>query len=350
MFSVIDLNDGNLWRANWERLSADQRSVYLLPEYYSVYEKCGHGKAFCCVFEGEGGLLLYPFLKKKIILDGLQEGYFDIEGAYGLNGAGCSALSAIDHERFIQLWNNYCINEKIIAEFTRINPLLKTDCLGHLNQSLANQVVFVDLLCPNLLYDSYEHSVRKGINKAARLGVSVESYDSASLPSVYFDAFIHVYHATMDRKNAGYYYYFSSDYFDFIKTLVGNNARWFFSLIAGEIVSVELVLFDEKFCYSFLGGTLPEQFSTGANTILKHEIITHFQKVGLIAFFLGGGVSSFDGIYKYKKSFAKNVSCDFYIGKKVHCDDIYNLAVSQWERSNPEKIETYKNYFLKYRC
>lgn len=351
MHSIVDLNAADLWRAHWERLPVDQRSVYLLPEYYSVYEKCGHGKAFCFIFEGEDALLLYPFLKKKILLDNVQEDYFDIEGAYGLNGAGCSLLGAADIEQCVQLWENYCISEKIIAEFTRFNPMLKSDySLAYLNQNLANQVVFVDLFCQNLLYDSYEHSVRKGINKAVRLGVSVESYDSASLPDNYFDVFIRVYHATMDRKNAGDYYYFSSEYFNAIKTLVGNNARWFFSLIGNEIVSVELVLFDETYCYSFLGGTLPDHFSSGANTLLKHEIIIHFQKMGLTAFFLGGGVSSFDGIYKYKKSFAKDARCDFYIGKKIHSAEIYNLAVNQWEHSNPEKIVTYKNYFLKYRC
>ena len=65
---------------------------------------------------------------------------------------------------------------------------------------------------------------------------------------------------------------------------------------------------------------------------------------------LGGGVAMRDGIFKYKKSFGKNGVRDFFIGKRIHNQDIYNLLCRTWERKNPAKKEKYKNYLLKYRC
>ena len=348
---IFNLNEAREWHACWQRLAPEQRSVYLLPEYYAIYEKLNHGKAYCFFYESDDGLFLYPFLKRD--LDFLQlsaeHRYFDIEGAYGLNGAGHSNLQAKDIESISVAWSVYCAESNIIAEFTRMNPLLDANKILPLDYKLVNQTVAVDLSCDDLLYGSYEHSVRKGIKKAERLGVVIEAYTPADLPDSYLKEFCHIYETTMDRKSASDFYYFGDDYFTSIKDNLGENAHWFFAVLDTKIISVELVLFDESICYSFLGGTLKEDLSSGANVFLKHKIITYFKQQSLSYYFLGGGTTINDGIYTYKKSFSKKPPIDFYIGKKIHSLDIYQEAIRKWEFLNPDKCELYKNYFLKYR-
>lgn len=352
-FKVFDLAQADEWRACWQRLPVHQRSVFLLPEYYAIYENSNQGKALCCCYESSGGLLLYPLLKKDLNFLQLAtaEQYFDVEGAYGLNGAGYSGLQPADVEYLSAAWAEYCEREHIIAEFTRMNPLLNAnEVLSYLHYSLANQAVVVDLGVQDLLYDSYEHSVRKAIKKAERSCVVIEHYDSMDVPADYLKAFSHVYETTMDRKSASDFYYFGEGYFAAIKNGLHKNSRWFFALIDSRIVSVELVLFDEHACYSFLGGTLKDSLSSGANVLLKHHIITHFKSQSLAYYFLGGGTQLDDGIYTYKKTFSKKAPEKFYIGKKIHSAEMYHQAVQRWQFLHPDKCETYKNYFLKYRC
>jgi len=98
-----------------------------------------------------------------------------------------------------------------------------------------------------------------------------------------------------------------------------------------------------------LGGTLSKYFEFRPNDILKHEIINVLKQRQYNYFCLGGGSSVDDGIFNYKKKFAKNGIFDFYIGKIIHNQQIYDKVVKQWEEKYPEKKEKYKNYLLKYR-
>jgi hypothetical protein len=352
MFKVITLQDMQLWKETWGKLPQDQRSVYLLPEYYEIFEKLGYGEASCAIFSRGECLFLYPFLKRNLKKTNLLIGdkdYFDVEGAYGLNGAGAKSLEVHDKQEIEKAWEHYCNANHIIAEFVRFNPMLENNKFTpYLNPLAVSEVVVVDLTCADLMYESFEHSVRKNIKKAIKQNVIVNSFSCEELSTADFNDFIEIYYKTMDRNEAASFYYFRPEFFEMVKNLLPNNARWFIASVDGVLVSVELVLHDENTCFSFLGGTLPEHFNSGANVLLKNEIIIYFQKNGLKSFFLGGGVSPNDGILKYKKNFAKNSSYEFFIGKKVHMKTEYDNIVNKWEKNNPEKIEQYKNFLLKY--
>jgi hypothetical protein len=150
----------------------------------------------------------------------------------------------------------------------------------------------------------------------------------------------------MDRNAADSFYYFSEKYFHDLLKINGNNSLVAFTLFEGKPVSAKIVLFGRMIGYSCLGGTLIEYFSYRPNDILKDHIIFRLKEMGLRYFCLGGGS---DGIIKFKKRFAKDGICEFYIGKKVHDVEIYDRICSEWGSKNPEKIERYKHFLLKYR-
>jgi hypothetical protein len=353
MIKVIDLSQKAIWSNVLANLPLEVTCVYQYPEYYEIFENYGDGKAYCLIYKNESKILIYPFLKREIFILELQDinsRYFDIEGAYGLNGASAVNINEEDINIIKEFWFKYCEREKIIAEFTRFNPLFKNNFLfNDFEVSSINKVIIVNLKCDNLLYDSYEHSTRKGINKARKNKIKIENFTSENLPEDYLNTFLNIYHGTMDRNFAKKNYYYDLNFFNLIKRNLKKNSQWFFSILDGKIISVELVLYDSFYCFSFLGGTIKDYFYTGANILLKHEIILFFKNRNLEKYFLGGGVKIEDGIYKYKKGFSKSSDIEYFIGKKIHNLKFYLDATSYWEMKNPEKKNLYKDYFFRYR-
>ena len=66
MIKVLGLKDATLWSCFVNGLPAARRDVYFTPDYYSLYEAYGDGQAICFVFEKDGDLAVYPFLKNSL--------------------------------------------------------------------------------------------------------------------------------------------------------------------------------------------------------------------------------------------------------------------------------------------
>jgi hypothetical protein len=98
-WKILTLKDRDEWNNSIRALPIAQQDIYYTPEYYSLYENYGDGKAQCFVFEKDGEIALYPFLINSVNDLGydLDDEYYDIQGAYGYNGV----VSSIHNESFI---------------------------------------------------------------------------------------------------------------------------------------------------------------------------------------------------------------------------------------------------------
>ena len=350
--TIYSLEQKELWREALYRLPSFQQDVYMLPEYYALYQNDRDSVACCFVFEHKGDIALYPFLKGRInalsYLDLSQECY-DIQGAYGYNGLCCSTESEDFASQFYKAFQEYCQEQTVVAEFVRFNPILGNHIFskGHMDIIPLSQNLVVDLMQSEeeIWAKGFEHSVRKNINKAKRNGLTVTIDKSTKK----LERFVEIYEDTMIRKGSEYFYYFGIEYFRKIAKEMPSNSTFFYTENNGSPVSVELVLHSNFVAYSFLGGTLPDYLSLGANALLKHAIIIEMKNRGISYFCLGGGYEANDGIFRYKKKFAKNRTTDFFIGKKIHRPDLYNAIVRQWENRFPQHVERYENRILKYR-
>lgn len=348
---VLDLSDSSIWKQYFDRLPEALRDVYFMPEYYEIQEKCGMGKAYCFLAENDRGFILYPFLLSEIAANfDLPGKYCDIEGAYGFNGAICStedeALCSLFHTSF----NDFAQEKNVVAEFTRFNPVLRNQAIStYLTVSLANQNIVLDLSHDNFWLEDYEHSTRKNVNKAMRNGLSVIALKGAEVTDKWLDKFYAIYIDTMVRNNADSFYFFERSFFALIMKNMQANSLLFFTIKEGKPISTEIVLYNKNVAYSYLGGTDSEYFAFRPNDILKHFIILTLKEYGVELYCLGGGIKPGDNLFKYKRSFAKNGIIDFYIGKKVHREDIYKKLVFEWEKRNPGIKDDYSNFLLKYR-
>jgi lipid II:glycine glycyltransferase (peptidoglycan interpeptide bridge formation enzyme) len=294
---------------------------------------------------------MYPFLLTEVDKAYHQENttYYDAEGAYGYNGPAYNSEDAAFHERAQKAWASYCIKNNIIAEFTRFNPVFSNHTYTDLQLIKANTNIILDLRSEDIWMKEYEHSARKNINKAERSGLKVIRKNAKEITTQEMDAFLDVYYSTMKRNEADDSYYFSREFFSELNQSVGEMAQYFFTLQEEKIVSCELVLCGKCTGYSFLGGTLSDFFILRANDILKHYIIQFLKENNFLYYCLGGGTTPGDGIFRYKKCFAKNGEKDFYIGKKIHIPQVYEKVVKNWSDRFPERTEKYKHFLLKYK-
>ena len=64
----------------------------------------------------------------------------------------------------------------------------------------------------------------------------------------------------------------------------------------------------------------------------------------------GGGTSGDpeNSLLHYKMNFSKTLS-EFWIGKKVHNQDVYDKIIEQWKTKYPDSYEAHKVMLLGYR-
>ena len=108
-----------------------------------------------------------------------------------------------------------------------------------------------------------------------------------------------------------------------------------------------MIIFGTENAYSYLGGTDRDYFDVRPNDFLKFEAIKWLKERGLKNFVLGGGYGADDGIFRYKKSLAPNGIVDFYIGKSIFDQELYDKLISK-RRACGEILE--ESFFPVYRA
>lgn len=350
-YKTLTLNDKEEWNRYLELLPIEQQDVYYTPEYYQLYEENGDGKAECFLFEDDGRIVLYPYLINSVNELGYDLGdqYFDIQGAYGYNGVVANCDDEYFKELFFSEFNRYCQTNNIIAEFTRFNPIIenhKFETRFKPIYALDNVLIDISLDIDKIWRESFDNGVRKAVKKGNRNKLSYESYRGDEISDDLLNSFLKIYYSTMDRNDAGDFYYFSEDYFYQMKNSLPQRVLFSFVSKDDKIISVELNLINEINSYGFLGGTLAKYFPMSPNSFLRFELIKDLKKRGIMNYSMGGGVTKNDSKYKFKKSFSKKIDSNFYIGKKIHNETIYTDVVQQWKTKY--KLED-NNKLLRYR-
>jgi hypothetical protein len=107
-----------------------------------------------------------------------------------------------------------------------------------------------------------------------------------------------------------------------VERLPGHFA-WFHAIWKGEVVSSDLALFSGQHLYYFLSGTLEKAFPVGANYLLKHRVVLWAHAAGMRACVLGGGYDTGDGLFRYKRGFARRGEVPFKVACLVHDEQAY---------------------------
>lgn len=339
----MDIKICNSWDGYLERFPSGKKDVYYTEGYSKLYED-DESTALCIVCEGQGNILLMPFLRREF------NGLFDFETAYGYGGP----ISSTDDQEWIDkaLAGAYdCLrNERYICGFIRFHPLLGNAryCRNSMEVMEDRHTVVVDLRPKE--EEIWEAQIssknRNMIRKAEKLGVRYDvEYDFASIGE-----FVALYNRTMGRLGAEDFYYFGESYYrDYAREMTGKGFLGMVRL-GQKVIGAALFMYSDRYAHYHLAGSDREYATYGINNFLLWNTIKELKKKHVEEFHLGGGrgASEDDSLFKFKKSFSRNTR-NFCIGKCIYNKEEYDKACREWERKHTELIPVYGNRLLKYR-
>ena len=352
VYCILDLSEKTRWRNYLNELPYSQQDIYFTPEYYEIYENYKDGLARCFVFEDNEHIAIYPFLQNSINKLGyrLDEEYSDIQGAYGYNGVVSNCFQTSFINKFYTTFNNYCKENNIVAEFTRFHPLLKNQVFssGNLNIIKDRKTVCINLSETEAeLWDkSYSSTNRNMIRKALKNNVEIAI---SSNPNDYKE-FYKIYVKAMQDLNTPPYFYFNEKYVSDFKTLIPGNHKLILAKHNNEIIGGMILMIYKKYAHYHLSCRKKEYGKFALNNLLLDFVIKYAKSQGCEFFHLGGGTSSSekDSLFLFKANFSNNYN-DFFIGKKVHNQHIYDKILEQWQNNFSESYRNNKSKLLGYR-
>jgi hypothetical protein len=351
-YKILTSNHKEEWDNYLQALPENVQDIYYTPEYYSLYEEYGDGKAFCFVFQSGGDTALYPFLLNSINSLGydLDQQYFDIQGAYGYNGIISSSNDPQFRNAFYQTFNHYCAEQNIVAEFTRFHPLLSNHHFSENNLHIVfdRKTVYVSLenRTHDEIFKDFQTTTKEQIKKAMnRYNIEVKVFNgNFEDGTLIYD----IYTETMNLVQSDPYLFFNKQYF---RTLLKQvNHFLFVCYFNGEPIAMSVVLAGKKYLHGHLVGVRNEFRKLSVYSLIYSENIRYGIESEYNYFHFGGGSTSNpdDTLLKFKKNFSKSTS-DFFIGKKIHNVPIYEAIIQQWNEKFPEYNQKHSNKLLRYR-
>lgn len=257
--------------------------------------------------------------------------WFDITSVYGYCGPIASHESILHGKDLVDyFWTEltaYFTEKRIVSAFSRLHPLINQhpffDAQGDI--VLLNKTVSIDLtLTPEEQRRQYRKSNKSEINQLKRKGFFViEARDPADI-----DAFISIYYETMDRVDAGQYYYFTKEYFHAFLANESFDSKLLLALVDGEIAAGAIFTYTDKIMQYHLAGTTEKYIRETPMKLILDEARLIGNELGLQFLHLGGGVggSDDDSLFRFKSGFSKQL-CQFSVWKYVVDQEKYDSLV-----------------------
>jgi len=349
MTKTLTLNDSYEWNRLLSLLPNERRDVYFTPDYYALYEAYGDGETCCFVFEKNGCLALYPFLKNPITPLGyeLDKEYYDIQGAYGYNGVISSTSDKDFIASFWEAFDAWCQENDVIAEFMRFHPVMKNHVLGegHFKLIHDRNTVYLDLTqSEEDIFAGFDKGTRQHIRKASK-SIDIRP---AERTEENVEIFNRIYRENMEHVNSIPYLFFNLQHF---RNMFQQDNIEFFIAWQGDIpIACYSGLVSEEYYGNYLRASLTDYNRTGVNTLMYWSMIKSAKAHGCHYVHFGGGTSGDpeNSLLRYKMNFSKTLS-EFWIGKKVHNYVIYDQVLEQWKMKYPDSYQSHMVMLLGYR-
>jgi hypothetical protein len=347
-WTIIGLEHHNLWRAAMADVAV--ADVYYLPEYHDLYDFAG-GRSLAYVASCAGEVLFYPFRLRPIGCVGssrVSPQLHDIETVYGYTGP----VATTDSDEFLaEAWQGFdawCRENGVVAEFVRFHPLLRTARFAapqtevRFDRETATVKLEGD---PDTLWQSYSPAHRNKVRKAMRFGLRCEEADLDRD----LNAFVMLYEATMERRDASTFYHFPWAYYEQMRQTLGTSCKLFMVKHAGSIVAAALFLLAGDKVHYHLSGSRADAQRFAPNNLQLHHVALWAQRQGFRLLHLGGGRSSApdDPLLVFKKGISRHTT-PHHLGHRVHDPAQYDALCTLWLREHG--AATLPSYFPAYRA
>ena len=342
MLKVLSLEQSEQWDTIVR--SFREYDVYWLSGYVKAFYLHGDGDPLLFYYDGGDTRGINVVMKRDVSKDVRFSGkipesrFFDFSTPYGyggwlIEGDDTNGLF-LDYE----LWTK---KNGIISEFVRFHPLIRNHekCCGFYDVVQLGEVVHMELSSPEAIWNNITSKNRNMIRKAIKNEVKVYN---GRFPRI-IDEFRLMYNKTMDKNNAEKYYYFNPDFYASILDDLPHNAQIFWAEKDDLIIDAAIILTANGRMNYHLSGSLYEYRSYASGNLILFKAALWGYANGCRTFYLGGGVGSDnDSLLRFKKSFNKDESCRFYIGKRVFDPEKYDELVNMRELPNSEFFPRYR--------
>lgn len=350
MIKFIPIEENGLW----DNLicSIPNHDVYYLSGYVKAFQINGDGiptlvwwerdkiKAACV-------LMIRDIAEDPHFKELERNKYFDAITPYGYGGFIYNSdpteedISSLSKD-FFDLLQQY----GIISVFFRFHPILKN---AQLSRDLCQVIdlgktISLDLKDEETIWKNITSKNRNVIRKAEKFGVQIHHGKGLDILS----KFKEIYDETMRLDNADEYYFFKDDFYESIDKDLNENYEVFYATLGENIISMAIIIFDNKQMHYHLSGSKREFRSYAPSNLLLFKVAIWGMEKGYETFHLGGGVGSGeDPLYKFKSSFNRNSDNQFSIGKLITNQNDYHDLISM--RKSKNKINENINFFPLYR-
>ena len=351
-FRVLDAAvaaDRAAWKAAWEESPAREPAAH--PAYAALFARpCD--RVVCAAGTDAGGTILFPLVLRPLKAEPwarADESRWDATTPYGYGGPFAWGPGPRDDAAFWREHAQWCGRERVATTFVRLS--LFPDQLASLPAPAEERLV--NIVIPlaegaDAVWAGYDRTVRKAVKDAREAGLTVEIDEAGERVEEFFSVYTH----TMTRRGAADWYFFGREFFTRLIAELPGLFVFVHALKDGKVVWSSLELRSRDYLYAFLGGTLEEAFELGPNHLLKHESAVWGAARGLKGFVLGGGHAPGDGIFRYKRAYAKTGETPFRVLCLTHdveaCADLSrDRAVS--EAAGGREWTARPGYFPPYR-
>jgi hypothetical protein len=343
----IPVSDHGAWQSATSGWPPDAIDIYFSVGYHEAFAAAAGLAAVLYAFEDRGERFLYPFVINPIDQVGgcaIPGGYIDIETVYGF----CGPLATTTDPAFLaaawQRFDQWCRTRHVVAEFVRLNPLLRNEryCPASMTTSVVREHVVLDLTqTEEAIWKGYSSINRNMIRKAEKSGVLCRIVPFGEVMC----RFVELYHATMERNVAGSSYYFTAEQFRVLEQTTpcfGCAAT-----IDGRLEAVSLFLDAGPRVHYHLSGCSAVGLKLAANNLILHTVVLEAIRRQAKVFHFGGGRTEArdDSLLKFKSNFSRE-RLPVLIGRRVHDSSAYGMLCDV-RRSQIADIP--QGYFLAYR-
>lgn len=327
-----------LWDRYIDKLPKEKQDIYFTSQYCKMNKLSDKAEPQIYIYEEEGNFAIYPFIKRPIFFGGKI--YYDIETPYGYGGPIVKAEDNTFINNFEMEFLEHCQKENIIAEFIRFHPLLKNEHVFRNSIEILHNrfTVWVDLEkdINEIWMQDISVKNRSTIRKCKKNKLEVEVSND-------YNEFSKIYNETMDKVGAKDFYYFSEQYYKTMQDDVDYILLQ--TKMDGKILASAIFMKFKDYFHYHLSGSRRESLKYAPNNILLWEAIKYARNCGCKKMHFGGGLtdSTDDTLFRFKKSFSSEIA-DFYIGKRIHNQEVYWKLIHEWEIIHGKKAKIFLQY------
>ncbi len=251
------------------------------------------------VEEGSRPRLLLPLT----LLD-LVDGHRDALTPYGYSGPIADRATDARSVAAAMTAAIGCLrSEGIVSLFVRLHPLIPVEGLDAVGTLVRHgETVVIDLsLTESEMWQQTRQNHRRDIARSQRNG---HEFAFETSPEA-FDAFKHVYRATMGRLDAAPSYWLKDEYFDELQVLLGDRLHLATLRVDGHIAAAGLFTESCGIVQLHLAGWDAAYAKAQPTKSLYHGVRTWAKRRGMRWFHLGGGVGAQDdSLLHFKAGFS----------------------------------------------